>query len=130
MDTKKIDSIQSKTDEQLEDKPPEEKEELLSVEHLHRLYIFAMTWSFGALLNAEDRLKLDVFVHDKFSDFDFPIEESQPDAKQSIFDYFVTKTGIGKIGKRLSQTTCIRNMQLLILLVFWYRLWTMFELTI
>lgn len=52
-----------------------------------------MTWSFGALLNAEDRLKLDVFVHDKFSDFDFPIEESQPDVKQSIFDYFVTKTG-------------------------------------
>lgn len=52
-----------------------------------------MTWSFGALLNTEDRQKLDAFIHDKFADFDFPIDESQPDVPQSIFDFFVTKTG-------------------------------------
>lgn len=81
------------SDEVADDQPTEEKEELFSVEHLHRLYIFAMTWSFGALLNTEDRQKLDCFVHEKFVDFDFPTEESDPDAQQSIFDYFVTKTG-------------------------------------
>lgn len=80
-------------DEPAEDQPVETKEELYSVEHLHRLYIFAMTWSFGALLNTEDRVRLDAFVQEKFSDFDFPIEESQPDIKQSVFDYFVTANG-------------------------------------
>lgn len=76
-------------------------EELYSVEHLHRLYIFAMTWSFGALLATEDRLKLNQFVHEKFEDFDFPIDEHQPNAQQSIFDYFVTKTGTWQHWKTL-----------------------------
>lgn len=76
-------------------------EELYTVEHLHRLYIFAMTWSFGALLDTEDRNKLNHFVYEKFPDFDFPVDENQPNAQQSIFDYFVTKTGIWQHWKTL-----------------------------
>lgn len=88
----------------LEDQPTEEKEELYSVEHLHRLYIFAMTWSFGALLNTEDRDKLNVFIHEKFPELDFPTDETQPDVHQSIFDYFVTKNGVWQHWKTLVTT--------------------------
>lgn len=74
------------------------------MEHLHRLYIFAMSWSFGALLNTEDRQKLDTFAQQKFPDFDFPREDSDPDEQQSIFDYFVTKTGNWQSWKTLVTT--------------------------
>lgn len=60
-----------------------------------------MTWSFGALLNTEDRVRLDAFVHEKLSDFDFPIDEAHPDVEQSIFDYFVTTNGSWQHWKTL-----------------------------
>lgn len=69
----------------------EETVELYTPEHIHRLYIFALTWSFGALLNTEDRLKLDQCLRDKFPDLDYPVDELYPGS--SIFDFFVTKTG-------------------------------------
>lgn len=50
-----------------------------------------MTWSFGALLNTIDRLKLDTFVKEKFPTFDFPRDDQRPETQ--IFDYFVTPTG-------------------------------------
>lgn len=89
-----------------EEQVPVVKEELYSGEHLHRLYIFALTWSFGALLNTEDRAKLDLFIHEKFPNFDLPKEgdneETQTDA--SIFDYFVTTTGLWQHWRTLVTT--------------------------
>lgn len=63
-----------------------------------------MTWSFGALLNSVDRLRLNEFVHEKFTDFDFPVDDAQPDVSQSIFDYFVTKHGIWQNWESLVTT--------------------------
>lgn len=69
----------------------EVKVEIYSPEHLHRLYIFAMSWSFGALLNTQDRLKLDAIVKEKFPAFDIPQEDS---VDSTIFDYFVSTAGV------------------------------------
>lgn len=60
---------------------------------MHRLYIFALSWSFGALLNTEDREKLNLFIREKFPNFDFPAAENESQPEPSIFDYFVTSTG-------------------------------------
>lgn len=81
----------SATDEAPDEQQHEEKEELYSPEHIHRLYIFALTWSFGALLNTTDRLKLDTFVKGRFTTFDFPADETHPDS--TIFDFFVSTSG-------------------------------------
>lgn len=50
-----------------------------------------MTWSFGALLDTTDRLKMDQFVREKFANFDFPRDEN--DASSTIFDFFVATNG-------------------------------------
>lgn len=51
-----------------------------------------MTWSFGALLNTQDRVKLDVFVKEKFPAFDIPTEDNAADS--TLFDYFVSTNGV------------------------------------
>lgn len=50
-----------------------------------------MSWSFGALLNTQDRLKLDAIVKEKFPAFDIPQEDS---VDSTIFDYFVSTAGV------------------------------------
>lgn len=85
-------SVHESVDEEAPDEQQVEvKEELYSPEHIHRLYIFALTWSFGALLNTVDRVKLDQFVREKFITFDLPKHENFPDA--TIFDFFVATNG-------------------------------------
>lgn len=63
----------------------------ITSEHLKRLYIFALIWGVGALLETADRLKYDVFLKENFQSWDLPNSENCPDAK--IFDFFVTEKG-------------------------------------
>lgn len=85
-------SVHESVDDEIPDEQQtEEKTEVYSPEHLHRLYIFAMTWSFGALLDTSDRKKIDNFVRERFTKFNFPSDDNNPDA--TIFDFFVSTSG-------------------------------------
>ncbi|XP_055377517.1 dynein axonemal heavy chain 5 [Condylostylus longicornis] len=92
-------SQDSMEEDNLEEAKPEEKEDLCTPEHLHRLYIFALTWGLGAFLSIEDQQKLDSFVKESFPELDFPRKEDDP--ANSIFDYFVTTTGSWQTWKTL-----------------------------
>ncbi|XP_063230049.1 dynein axonemal heavy chain 8-like [Bacillus rossius redtenbacheri] len=62
---------------------------VLSDEHLHRLFLFSLMWSLGALLELDDREKWQNFVLNHKSQLDWPkIAENE-----SIFDYMVNKEG-------------------------------------
>ena len=68
----------------------EEKDEggQMAAQHLERLYVFAIMWSIGALLELEDRSKLELFMREQF-ELDFP----ETDAQQTMFEFFVNDTG-------------------------------------
>ncbi|XP_047354238.1 dynein axonemal heavy chain 5 isoform X2 [Vespa velutina] len=63
----------------------------ITSEHLKRLYIFALIWGMGALLETADRLKYDVYLKENFKSWDLPNSANCPDAK--VFDFFVTEKG-------------------------------------
>lgn len=62
----------------------------LSVEHLHRLYLFSLVWGIGAFLENRDRKKYDEFLRTKFKSFDFP---APYDINVSVFDFYVNIEG-------------------------------------
>lgn len=41
---------------------------ILSVEHLNKIYVFALTWGIGAPLENNDRRKLDLYLRENFAD--------------------------------------------------------------
>ncbi|CAL8073408.1 unnamed protein product [Calicophoron daubneyi] len=60
--------------------------------HLERLYIFSLMWSIGALLEGDDRAKLENFLRtDENIHLDLPTIPS--DSKDTAFDYLVSETG-------------------------------------
>ncbi|XP_037924624.1 dynein heavy chain 5, axonemal isoform X2 [Hermetia illucens] len=93
-----LSSQDSVEEDVLEENKTEEKEDLCSPEHLHRLYIFALTWGIGAFLNTADRVKMDQHVKEAYPDLDFPRSDG-PD--NTIFDFFVTQTGTWQHWKTL-----------------------------
>lgn len=64
---------------------------MCSAEHLHRLFIFCLTWGIGAFLNTEDCKKFDKYIRENYNSLDLPVHEDYPNA--SIFDFFVGPTG-------------------------------------
>lgn len=72
---------------ELEDDPAEEISkseavEMLSSEHLEKLYVFSLVWGMGALLEIKDRLKYDTFLKDRFSHLNLPKNNSKnPDVR-------------------------------------------------
>ncbi|XP_063235253.1 dynein axonemal heavy chain 5 [Bacillus rossius redtenbacheri] len=64
---------------------------LLSPEHLHKLYVFAMIWSMGAFLDLGDRARFDAFLGDKLGALDLPPTRSAPGSL--VFDYVVSQRG-------------------------------------
>ncbi|XP_018911445.2 dynein axonemal heavy chain 5 [Bemisia tabaci] len=86
--------------ERTEEKPVEVEEDgkdkkdivmQLSVEHLQKLYVFALVWSMGALLDLSDRKKLNEFFKDKLTVLDLPPIPGS--SSLTVFDYFVTDEG-------------------------------------
>lgn len=61
----------------------------ISAKHLERLYIFTIMWSVGALLELDDRYKLELFMRENF-DLDIPSTESQ----QTMFEFYVNDIGV------------------------------------
>lgn len=63
----------------------------MSREHLGRLYVFALMWSTGALLELDDRKKMEVWLRDNNKELNFP--EIPPDSEDTTFDYHVSADG-------------------------------------
>ncbi|XP_071995855.1 dynein axonemal heavy chain 8 isoform X2 [Engystomops pustulosus] len=59
--------------------------------HLHRLFVFALMWSLGALLDVDSRERLEVFLRRHESKLDLP--ESDAGARQPMFDFLVNEDG-------------------------------------
>uniref|UniRef100_H3DP07 Dynein, axonemal, heavy chain 5 n=1 Tax=Tetraodon nigroviridis TaxID=99883 RepID=H3DP07_TETNG len=58
----------------------------LSREHLERVYVFALMWSVGALLELDDRKKMEVWLRNNNS-FCLNLPIIPPDSEDTMFDY-------------------------------------------
>ena len=70
--------------------PQKEDNSSLSALHLQRLYIFALMWSIGAILELDDRGKMEAWLR-KNTDLDLPACE--PGSGDTIFEFLVNKEG-------------------------------------
>uniref|UniRef100_A0A3P9J502 Dynein, axonemal, heavy chain 5 n=1 Tax=Oryzias latipes TaxID=8090 RepID=A0A3P9J502_ORYLA len=61
-------------------------------EHLERLYIFALMWSAGALLELEDRKKMELWFRGNDA-ICRSLPEIPPGREETMFDYYVTAEG-------------------------------------
>ena len=68
----------------------EEEAQPLNRQHLEHLYIFCLMWSVGALLELDDRAKMEAFLREK-TDLDLPACE--PGSGNTMFEFFVEKSG-------------------------------------
>ncbi|XP_037128984.1 dynein heavy chain 5, axonemal isoform X2 [Syngnathus acus] len=64
----------------------------LSREHLERLYAFAMMWSAGAVLELDDRKKMELWLRGN-DNFHLNLPDIPPDSEDTMFDYHVTTDG-------------------------------------
>ncbi|XP_073341888.1 dynein axonemal heavy chain 5 isoform X5 [Pagrus major] len=72
--------------------PPKEQCGELSREHLERLYVFALMWSTGALLELDDRRKMEIWLRGNDSIY-LNLPNIPPDSEDTMFDYHVTADG-------------------------------------
>uniref|UniRef100_A0A6I8MYJ8 Dynein axonemal heavy chain 5 n=1 Tax=Ornithorhynchus anatinus TaxID=9258 RepID=A0A6I8MYJ8_ORNAN len=71
--------------------PPKEQGGEVTSEHLERLYIFSLMWSVGALLELDDRHKMEHWLR---SHETLKLDLPQPGGnEETIFDYYVTSDG-------------------------------------
>ena len=70
-----------------------EENQSLDRKYLEHLYIFCVMWSVGALLELDDRAKMEAFMREK-TNLDLPPCEA--DSGDTIFEYFVDKDGLWK----------------------------------
>lgn len=63
----------------------------ITAEYLTRLYVFALVWGIGALLETTDRQKYDKYLRENFDTLDLPTSDRYLDA--TVFDFFVTDKG-------------------------------------
>ncbi len=69
--------------------PTKEAGGLVGDKHLERLFVFSLMWSLGALLELEDRDKLEAFIRKHPSSIDVP----QTEAGETMFEYMVNPNG-------------------------------------
>ncbi|XP_054476940.1 dynein axonemal heavy chain 5 isoform X2 [Anoplopoma fimbria] len=72
--------------------PPKEQCGELSREHLERLYVFALMWSTGALLELDDRRKMEIWLRGSDS-ICLNLPDIPLDSDDTMFDYHVTADG-------------------------------------
>ncbi|XP_044063801.1 dynein axonemal heavy chain 5 isoform X1 [Siniperca chuatsi] len=72
--------------------PPKEQGGELSREHLERLYVFALMWSTGALLELDDRRKMEIWLRGNDS-ICLNLPDIPLDSDDTMFDYHVTADG-------------------------------------
>ncbi|XP_077430963.1 dynein axonemal heavy chain 5 isoform X2 [Vanacampus margaritifer] len=64
----------------------------LSQEHLERLYAFAVMWSAGAVLELDNRKKMEIWLRGNDS-IHLNLPDIPPDSEDTMFDYHVTTDG-------------------------------------
>lgn len=64
----------------------------LSREFLERLYVFALMWSTGAVLELDDRRKMEIWLRGNKS-IHLNLPDIPPDSEDTMFDYYVTADG-------------------------------------
>ncbi|XP_062284222.1 dynein axonemal heavy chain 8-like [Scomber scombrus] len=69
--------------------PTKETGGLVGNKHMERLFVFCVMWSVGALLELEDRDKLEAFIRAHESDIDVP----QTQTGETMFEYMVNSNG-------------------------------------
>lgn len=62
---------------------------LSNSQHLERLFVFCLMWSLGALLELDDRDKLEAYIREHESCLDVP--ETQPG--ETMFEFMVDRSG-------------------------------------
>lgn len=71
--------------------PSKEEGGIASLAHLHKLFVFGLMWSLGALLELENREKLEAFLRGHESKLDLPvIPKGIP---QTMYEFYVTDYG-------------------------------------
>lgn len=58
---------------------------------LERLYVFAIVWSIGALLEKEDRVRLDAHIQTHYPQLALP--PKRPASEDTVFDFLVVANG-------------------------------------
>jgi dynein heavy chain len=71
--------------------PAQETNKSISRDHLEKLYLFSFFWSVGALLELDERKKLQAFLLEKNPDMQFPPVTSE--STDTIYEYFVSENG-------------------------------------
>lgn len=69
--------------------PTKETGGLTGDKHLERLFVFCLMWSLGALLELEDRDKLEAFIRAHESSIDVP----KTNTGETMFEYMVNTNG-------------------------------------
>ncbi|XP_077576575.1 dynein axonemal heavy chain 5 isoform X2 [Stigmatopora nigra] len=72
--------------------PTKEQSAYLSQEHLERLYVFALMWSTGAVLELDNRKKMEIWLRGNDS-IRLNLPEIPPDSEDTMFDFYVTSDG-------------------------------------
>ncbi|XP_075210479.1 dynein heavy chain 8, axonemal kl-3 [Lycorma delicatula] len=85
-----VDIIMGLVDTGGEEKKSGQEEKIHSSIHMERLFLFSMIWSLGAVLELDDRKKLENFILRHESKMNWPKLESEFD---TIFDYLVGESG-------------------------------------
>lgn len=70
--------------------PTKETGGLASSKHMERLFVLCLMWSLGALLELEDRDKLEAYIRAHDSNIDVP--QTQPG--ETMFEYMVNPNGV------------------------------------
>ncbi|MBN3299228.1 DYH5 protein, partial [Amia calva] len=68
---------------------PAAEEKQASKEHMARLFVFAVMWSIGALLELEDRAKMEAFLRGHPASLQLPATQ----AEETIFEFVVNESG-------------------------------------
>ncbi len=69
--------------------PTKETGGCASSKHLERLFVFCLMWSLGALLELEDRDKLEAYIRAHDSGIDIP----QTQSGETVFEFMVDTDG-------------------------------------
>lgn len=83
-------SVADEDDADDKDKP--EEIPLFTSEHLHKIYIFALTWGLGTYLDSTDRDKFDAYLKENAADL-LDIPTSAMHRTSTVFDFYVTIQG-------------------------------------